>query len=467
MRTYAAQGRYDVPADHCSTLPWTAQAINRSRRRRSGGAGALAFCAFIAIPAARPLWKIPAVVATGAIDLRQWGWASSHLAPYGLEVAEFPSRGLGVRTTRSRRAGEVLFLVPESWVITTSRLSHLQPQLHEAIEAASSHGQELTEEQALAMFLIIERARGSSSTWATYMAMLPSSELPCLSFTPQQLEMLPSVYRWMVVKARERVCELHLGCRPAVEYLRSRGLCDDIFTWGAFRWGMSQVRCRTFQEVVTPDIPSKQRLNHTHTRALIPVADLFNHHAQARVSWHREGNGTWSLVSHDPFEAGAEVCMSYGKRDNLDMLLNYGFVPSGAAPVQELQLSAEEVLEAFIRSHPGCLEGELLELVRRELLVAGASAFSLSGATGAGTALREGLSLLRQLAEALGSPQPADPTEGDRLLLHEMLAGRVRWIEARLASGQSAPGPLRDFLEAEAVLAAGLMSTGCRAVAAA
>ena len=65
----------------------------------------------------------------------------------------------------------------------------------------------------------------------------------------------------------------------------------------------------------------------TRHSVLVLVADMFNHHPTARSALELDSHSnTLSLVSHDQHEAGSEIHVSYGKKSNQQLLLNYGFV---------------------------------------------------------------------------------------------------------------------------------------------
>jgi hypothetical protein len=62
--------------------------------------------------------------------------------------------------------------------------------------------------------------------------------------------------------------------------------------------------------------------------ALVPFADCLNHNnVQTKYDYHIENNGFFRLfpTGHNRYEEGCEVFNSYGRRDNMNLLLEYGF----------------------------------------------------------------------------------------------------------------------------------------------
>ena len=63
------------------------------------------------------------------------------------------------------------------------------------------------------------------------------------------------------------------------------------------------------------------------TDALVPVADMLNHHLPKQTSWYycNEEEG-FIIQSLKEIDAGSEVFDSYGQKCNSRFLLHYGFV---------------------------------------------------------------------------------------------------------------------------------------------
>ena len=64
---------------------------------------------------------------------------------------------------------------------------------------------------------------------------------------------------------------------------------------------------------------------------MVPLGDMFNHKRDpADASWEfredGEGKNDWYLHAVRDIAKGEEVGMTYGKLDNMHLLVNYGFV---------------------------------------------------------------------------------------------------------------------------------------------
>ena len=92
-------------------------------------------------------------------------WVAERLQPHGLELATFPGTGRGLRTTRPRAAGELLFSVDDCDVLIAERLVEDHDVLRAAAKAAAAAGGPLTDEQLISLYLAMERTE--------YVAALP------------------------------------------------------------------------------------------------------------------------------------------------------------------------------------------------------------------------------------------------------------------------------------------------------
>lgn len=88
-------------------------------------------------------------------------WVVERLQPYGLELATFPGTGRGLRTTRTREAGELLFSVDNGDVLIAERLVEDHVVLRAAAQAAVAEGgggRPLSDELLLSLYLTLERS---------------------------------------------------------------------------------------------------------------------------------------------------------------------------------------------------------------------------------------------------------------------------------------------------------------------
>eukprot|EP00929_Paragymnodinium_shiwhaense_P018105 TRINITY_DN12810_c0_g1_i2.p1 TRINITY_DN12810_c0_g1~~TRINITY_DN12810_c0_g1_i2.p1 ORF type:complete len:576 (-),score=143.92 TRINITY_DN12810_c0_g1_i2:610-2088(-) len=320
-------------------------------------------------------------------------WASSLLRENDLEVAEFSGRR-GVKTLRSRRPGEVGLSLPDDVVVTAERAASLRPDLAEALgalaqaQASSSESKEaLTEEVQLALYLLLEKFRPGEGAWSDYVKTLPAEQPLAFSFGSRALQPLPGVYRNMIAATEERLSKLYRQAAPALEALFGSG---EEGSWENFKWAATHVRARSVR--VTLD---------RQQRALIPVLDLFNHHPEASATLERDGDSAWKLFCHDEFSKDSEVYITYGQRDNMELLLHYGFATPRNS--QEVFFDAAEVLDAYSRVLAASMGGSnvldsVLDMEELKEALGQASAFGYSLKTGGSATMKNTMAFLRQLS---------------------------------------------------------------------
>lgn len=163
----------------------------------------------------------------------------------------------------------------------------------------------------LALFLLEHFELGTASPFAHYLATLPShfARFP-LHYPPALLDQLRGTCILDQILARRQDI--------ARDYEAIVGCVGEAGRFGAGRFLEARllVSSRVFGIVVEG----------AKTDALVPVADMLNHHLPKQTSWYycdrRKG---FVIQSLREIEAGAEVFDSYGQKCNSRFLLNYGF----------------------------------------------------------------------------------------------------------------------------------------------
>lgn len=227
-------------------------------------------------------------------------------------------KGLGL----ARGAGLALLTVPRSAALsTTERDSRSSPLPGVADELWRSE-KILTR---LSLLLLAEWQEGSASQFADYIAMLVDMEPP---FTPlhwdaESLAALKSVYPSMAaaVEEQDRDNKRLYDILP----FAAQGVTHERFVWA-----METVRSRTFQGFGAVPNKGDGEERWLWTSVLLPAIDMVNHHSQ-RVNCDVAYNSTLSafvlsLRNNGETPQGSEVLISYGDRDNDDLLQHFGFV---------------------------------------------------------------------------------------------------------------------------------------------
>ena len=145
-------------------------------------------------------------------------WVVERLQPNGLELATFPGTGRGLRTTRPRVAGDLLFSVNDCDLLIAERLVENHPVLRAAAKAAAAAGGPLTDEQLISLYLAIEDT-------VPYVAALPPQH-SVLSLPAELCALLPRCYARVVAATREYALGLH------------RSACDALVAAGTSHVGL-------------------------------------------------------------------------------------------------------------------------------------------------------------------------------------------------------------------------------------
>ena len=202
----------------------------------------------------------------------------------------------------------------------------------------------------LACRLLQERTKGSDSTFAPYVALLPDS-VPGSPLLYTEDEVASLQYPPAVAEAREMRDAVQTWFRKLESEAPASLAGADL---EAFKRAVSVVHSRTY------GIASAAEGNEGYFRALLPLADLLNHggdkypetalspagtkggragEAPASAKWPASGcsdNIAWSELSDEgviefaatrPIASHEEASMSYGERGNDHFLMYYGFVP--------------------------------------------------------------------------------------------------------------------------------------------
>ncbi|KAK9835753.1 hypothetical protein WJX74_007290 [Apatococcus lobatus] len=230
-------------------------------------------------------------------------------------------RQLSTRTltaTQSIAPGQVLVTAPSSVLLSVSDWP-----LHECLKTDHSH---LTSDQALAVHLLHELAKGQASKWSIYIRQLPRSYSTACTFTPRQAMQLQVQHAIDRVVAAAK--SANASWRQVKPTLSALGLPPKFCSKQAWQWAASTLSSRTMHDPRDP------------AGVLMPFGDLFNHTPPAAPTEPNFGPaaesggdgfldaeaGVYRLHARRGYAAGEEVYLTYGALCNLDLLEHYGFV---------------------------------------------------------------------------------------------------------------------------------------------
>ncbi|KAJ9520185.1 hypothetical protein QJQ45_030112 [Haematococcus lacustris] len=230
--------------------------------------------------------------------------------------------------------------------------------------------------QALVLHLLCERARGSASFWAPYLALLPdqadhplawgASRLSWLAGSPLQATLvarqqqvaedcealsllganqLPLAAAWRATQPPPllppSLPPLPPPCPPCCPQARPGSGGEDLVSVGSVTWAASSLLSRAFSLDMAPDEALEGDMSSfgswqppaPDVLALVPWADSLSHASQAgpesclRYCCDLQAA---SLSAHTAYQAGEEVFDSYGPGlSPSDLLLDFGFVDPG------------------------------------------------------------------------------------------------------------------------------------------
>lgn len=140
-----------------------------------------------------------------------------------------------------------------------------------------------TPHQLLALFLVIERNRGSNSMWHPLISCFPTEYTLPHYFSHEELNALPPC---VSLVAKRMIQRSHQAHREVLQFFASHWEdANDWASWDSFRWAWCTVSSRSvFLEAEERakkflDLDTKEENN----VALCPYLDLLNHTFTARV----------------------------------------------------------------------------------------------------------------------------------------------------------------------------------------
>eukprot|EP00117_Sycon_ciliatum_P036404 scpid69782/ scgid27411/ SET domain-containing protein 4 len=241
-----------------------------------------------------------------------------------LRPAMFPGTGRGMMATRRIEPGECIASVPRQRLVTCADVKlQLEVEIHQDTMDKSSNAAGLDDVSILAVFILVERSKGSTSQWSHYLDVLPDAyELP-VCFAADELALLPlsllervRTQRSHLVEQHERASKLLTTLVPDLQYERFLNA-----------WCAVNTRTVYLSESSTGNPATDDGDTSAGNCALAPYLDFLNHSPGARVTaGYNSSTRRYEIVTQDRYRHGDEVFICYGPHDNQRLLLEYGFV---------------------------------------------------------------------------------------------------------------------------------------------
>lgn len=366
---------------HLASLVVAAAAAHAPLGRPRAAPARLATARMMAPPGASPAGAAPARVNRDAQAplFRLW-MKREGVKSEALDLSTFGGRGRGCTALRDIEAGELLVSLPRDAAMDLALLTEVPvpPSLCSAELFVS-----LPWFAQLALWVLAEEAKGSSSRWAAYIELLPlqgrpldtpyrwaAPELEALGYAPllesvrEQRQLFAEMHAAVAgsaegselgLEAFACACEAVLSRAFPTAGLngrdgRERGPAADAAEGaeggggggllGALAGGLAAATGQGRPPLLPPD----------RHFALLPAIDCLNHKSgHSGVFAYDPRSRALELRTADAAAAGSQAFLEYGKKGNDELLLLYGFVEA-ANPYDEATSTG---LSAWLRSgHP-------------------------------------------------------------------------------------------------------------------
>jgi hypothetical protein len=395
---------------------------------------------------------LAASLSASSIDSTTPFWINERLAPFNLQIASFPETGRGLQTTRDRSPGDVLIAVNVESALTASFIFARYPFIRKAAQCSvDKFNQRLTDEQILSLGLLRLRQDGDR-----YACSLPQDQYSVLSMPKEIKQCFPRCYQQLIDATCFHVNALY---DHACQVLEGGSSPDTSFSRDDFYWAFATVRSRSvglaeasansnvYQELIALGGGGE-------LRAMLPALCLLNHKVGAKSSLDFcTSKNEWTLRSMDAYQAGDQVCISYGdERNNLKTLLTYGFCFRGN-PQAVAFFDTDDLFHACATVRPNIFPPLILKMLRKQQFLGDNHAlFTLNGASGKPQAdLAGGVYRMKSLAGQLLLTASTASTQGVESLTatleQEIMNCMIKERKAELSDCLETIGSLEGTLD--------------------
>ncbi|KAK4204301.1 putative histone-lysine N-methyltransferase [Triangularia verruculosa] len=252
--------------------------------------------------------------------MESWLKQSGAVGLDGLELANFPVTGRGVKTLRHFKKGESILTIPSGNLWTVEH-AHADPLLGPALRSARPP---LSVEDTLATYLLFVRSREESGYdgLRSHLATLPTSYSSSIFFAEDELEVCAGSSLYTITKQLEQSIEDDYRALFVRVFVQYPGLFPlGKFTIEDYKWALCTVWSRAM-DFVLPDGKS--------IRLLAPFADMLNHSSEVKPCHvYDVSSGNLSVLAGKDYEVGDQAFIYYGPIPNSRLLRLYGFVVPG------------------------------------------------------------------------------------------------------------------------------------------
>eukprot|EP00755_Sulcionema_specki_P013777 Sspe_Gene.54904::Locus_30250_Transcript_1_1_Confidence_1.000_Length_1445::g.54904::m.54904 len=250
-----------------------------------------------------------------------------------LELREVSGAGHGYVAKRDVRKGEEVAVAHRSTFITEFSLCEDTGDLSDAVHSLDSLSTAmLCKELRMALYLLVERAKGDSSKLAWYIKLLPKQPV-WLGGAPQKVvrelqhpARVEKIERW-----QQRIQQLYQKLQALLKRdTRLRAAVGEVVTPAAFVWAHCILETRAFSITMRGGCPHPSHTSDEHNWALLPTVDMFNHSSSGLQNYsYHPSREAMVFVADREIAAGEEVCIVYNRwMGAYQFAKHYGFTPS-------------------------------------------------------------------------------------------------------------------------------------------
>ena len=214
-----------------------------------------------------------------------------------IKVRQFIEKSLGIVSSNYTESGTELLYIPKNLIIFKESCinSETEPFLDKFMSRHS----------LFALYIMLEKKK-ANSFWEPYLSLLPIdfSTYPVF-FTEKELGYLAGSSLLLFLENEKQYL------LDDYKIIENQGL----LTHKEFLEGRLLISSRLYSIKATKD-----------ASGLIPFADLFNHEFNCSTAWNYDFDKEGFVIeTQDEYQRNNEICIDYGYKSNIKLLLGYGF----------------------------------------------------------------------------------------------------------------------------------------------
>ncbi|KAJ2664485.1 hypothetical protein IWW48_000738 [Coemansia sp. RSA 1200] len=228
-----------------------------------------------------------------------------------------------------------LIRVPGPLIITAATAKQ-----SEVVRSCCACAGDTSEALQIALFVLTERARGTTSEWHWYIDLLPASGAGALFLDDMALDALSGTPLRMAADAKlHHLRKQHDSFHQILDAWKTAANVPGSIDFEGFKWATSIVLSRTVSLQSCRALAGEQDSHCPHAeddRALVPLLDMLNHSNEPLARWSVDCDGAVSVFLNVPANSirsdatehsAVELTFSYGLKPNTEWVYEYGFMP--------------------------------------------------------------------------------------------------------------------------------------------